>query len=140
MNPEEVKKDGRAFGTNQISVISEYINPDFKLIILSINRITRTGLLVVAKLLSCDEKQPSFIFRWDNRADALDIDITKVDSPERRLFLDERPGYKGHHSVKASGSDRSFHCDIAIGDTVYFKGLIGLTLSRELELLDSITV
>jgi len=50
------------------------------------NEITPTGLLVVAKLEPRKKSLPGFWFRWDEKADALDVDIEGVTANIKDLF------------------------------------------------------
>lgn len=138
MNPASIKKDGRAFGTNEIRVYYEDLDTNYELSVSSNNRISRTGLLTIGKLSSQDPDLPSFSFRWDNKDDALDVDIGNVNVLAQLSFLMGKSGNVGHKTLRVIGNDRSYYCEIVIDGRTFFRGLIAVSLSRELELLETV--
>ena len=132
MDKKEVIRNGRAFGVNEVKVKKYYIDKDYNLECYSKNRITKTGLLEVAKLKPKKKLLPEFTFRWDEKADALDIDILNVLFVVEKKFKKGINGYAGHHSKKVS-KNKIFKVFIKIPNRLIFNGLITSPLYREQE-------
>ena len=135
MKPEEVAiKDGKAFKTTEVKVIEKWIHPKYKMIKYRENRITDTGLLLVAELRPMEENLPRFLFRWDEKAESLDVDITDVSEEIKRKFKRGREGYEGHHPKRAPDEKEIiFEVCIRTPQGKVFEGKISFGLFRELE-------
>jgi len=135
MKPEEVAiKDGKAFKTTEVKVIEKWIHPKYKMIKYKENRITDTGLLLVAELRPMEENLPRFLFRWDEKAESLDVDITDVSEEIKRKFKRGREGYEGHHPKRVPDEKEIiFEACIRTPQGKVFEGKISFGLHRELE-------
>lgn len=137
VNPKKVAtRDGKAFSTNKIEIKeTRYLNPKYEIAVCSTNPITPTGLLIVGKLNPKETGLPDFCFRWDEKAEALDVDIDGVSEAEKEDFKNGRNGYQGHHTIRiASSNDRIFELDIGTPQIKVFTGCLSVCLNRELEL------
>lgn len=135
MKPEEVAiKDGKAFKTTEVKVIEKWIHPKYEMIKYRENRITDTGLLLVAELRPMEENLPRFLFRWDEKAESLDVDITDVSEEIKRKFKRGREGYEGHHPKRVPDEKEIiFEVCIRTPQGKVFEGKISFGLFRELE-------
>jgi hypothetical protein len=75
---KKVIRNGRAFGVNKVKADIHCIDRNYNLECYSRNRITKTGLLEVSALKPQRKSLPEFRFRWDEKADTLDVDILTV--------------------------------------------------------------
>ncbi len=133
LDERKVIRDGRAFGVNEVKADTYHIDKDYNLECYSKKKITRTGLLEVAILKSTKKLLPKFIFRWDEKADTLDIGILNVSYINKRSFNSGINGYTGHHP-KRVGRNKVFKVFIKTPDRIIFNGLITSPLHREQEL------
>ena len=138
MDKRKVIRDGRAFGVNEVKANIHYIDKNYNLECYSKNRITGTGLLEVAKLEPKKKLLPKFRFRWDEKADALDVNILNVSYVNEKSFNKGINGYAGHHTKRVS-KDKIFEVFIKTPNGVIFNGLITSPLHRELELTTGIS-
>ena len=81
-----------------------HIAPDYELNEPSRSEIDEQGLLKVGELKAKKSDLPSFVLRWDEKADSLDIDIQGdpevVTKETKDYFRRGIKGYKGHHPVR----------------------------------------
>jgi len=130
LDKRKVIPDGRAFGVNKVKAGVHYIDKNYTLECCSKNRITETGLLEVAKLKPKKKSLPEFKFRWDEKADTLDVDIYKNGKLCNELW--DTDGYNGHHTKRVS-KDKIFEVFIKTPNGVIFDGQITSPLYRKLE-------
>jgi hypothetical protein len=127
------KRDGKARSAPKISEQHTFIHADYE-IALKYQPIEGTGPLVIAELKPRDTKigaLPPFVFRWDERANHLDVDPVKVSKAETSQFQDGIGGYYGHHTVRLSSSPRVFAADIGWHAERIYQGQITFNLARE---------
>lgn len=134
MDREKVAiRNGKAFKTNEVTVKADLIDARYKSSIYSNKKITDTGRLIIGELKPQDETLPGFLFRWDEKDDRFDVDITNVSKNKKRKFEHGEGGYRGHHRRRIHDEEnRTFEVDIKIPDFQVFKGKIGFGLHREL--------
>jgi hypothetical protein len=122
------KKDGKAFRTHKVKVEDGYfVAPDYELRLFEEQKISATGLLKVLELVPSDPRatDPSFIGRWDEKANHLDIDATDANGN-----IDKSVRFTGHHP--AALPDRRFAVEIRTdGGKLVFKGIVSFGLGRE---------
>lgn len=135
MNKEKVAiRNGKAFKTNKVEVKQDYIDARYELFRYPRNEITPAGLLTVGELKPKDETLPGFLFRWDEKAESLDIDIKNISEGIKKKFTREIEGYDGHHTKRVPDEkNRTFEVGIKIPEMPVFKGEISFGLHRELE-------
>jgi hypothetical protein len=113
-----------------ITYESEYLMPDYDLEILENNIIWKQGLLLCGKLTPKRHTLPGFSFRWDEKADALDIDMNG-ESKHVKDWKYSRNGYAGHHATKTKKEGRHFHISIKTPTMKVFDGSILFNLARD---------
>ena len=135
MDKEKVAiRNGKAFKTNEVKVKQDYINANYKLILSPRTEITPTGLLTVGELKPKGKTLPGFLFRWDEKAESLDIDVKNVSGKIKKKFERGFGGYNGHHTKRAlDDKNRIFAISIKIPGMAVFEGEISFGLHRELE-------
>ena len=128
MDPRKVIPDGRAFGVNEVKADIDYKSKDYDLECYSALKPKRESL-------------PEFVFRWDEKAESLDVDILNVSENAKRKFRQEVEGYRGHHTRRIPDcKDRRVYetlIEMPLFGTV-FRGRIVAPLHRKLELSSSI--
>jgi hypothetical protein len=126
MDREKVAiRNGKAFKTNEVTVKADLIDARYKSSIYSNKKITDTGRLIIGELKPQDETLPGFLFRWDEKDDRFDVDITNVSKNKKRKFEHGEGGYRGHHPRRIHDEEnRTFEVDIKIPDFQVFKGKI----------------
>jgi hypothetical protein len=98
---------------------NRYLDPDYSLRILPISAVTPTGLLAVLRLAPTVPGLPSFVVRWDDKQNTIDVDL-EGNASDREAFKLECNGYKGHHPSTVSVEPRVFKIDIQLpGRKVY---------------------
>ena len=135
MDREKVaSRNGKAFKTNEVKVNLDYIDARYELSHYPKNDITPSGLLTIGELKSRDKSLPEFLFRWDEKAESLDVDIINTPEVNKRKFKSGKEGYGGHHPKRiADEKNRTFEVDIKIPNFQVFKGKVSFGLHRELE-------
>jgi hypothetical protein len=100
-----------------------YCNSDYRLELYQKREVTSTRWLVIAQLKPEKPSLPEFCFRWDEKADQLDVDM----KPEHKDWGGEKNGYEGHHPKKVSPG-RRFDVSIKIPGIDVFHGIISFSL------------
>ena len=107
-----------------------YLNPDYDLEILQENKITQQGLLLCGTLKPKLDSLPEFWFRWDEKKQELDVDMRR-DSKHKEDWVNEKNGYKGHHTVRMKKEGRHFKVSIETPAMIVFGGVISFNLARD---------
>jgi hypothetical protein len=136
------KRDGK---TRKIFNITEnHTDLDNKYIAFfpPISEIGTTGLLKIGNLNPADAeryKLPIFRIRWDEKADAVDVDAydSQTDSIIRE-FEDGRNGSWGHHSQKLDTKPRTFAIEVGWEDKLIYSGQVSFNLHKEAEFINRI--
>lgn len=110
-----------------------YRNPEYKLKLYKTAKIQTNNLLIVGELKPIKRSLPGFWFRWDEKANALDVDIRSVPDSIKDLFEKGKEGYGGHHTKKVISDKRIYEADIRIPHTHVFHGFLGFHPFREVE-------
>jgi hypothetical protein len=123
VDPERIKNwSGRTSKVTDLVVAPTYLHDGYEVVHCD-DILTSTGRLEVLKLAPKGGDGPSFVARWDNHAEALDIDMRDASDPGQADFKSGRGGYRGHHTVRAADPDRrAFSLRIETPENV--KGLI----------------
>jgi hypothetical protein len=132
------KRDGKVFRTFNIEEEHSFLSDKYGLIIPNpVIEITVTGLLVVMRL-EPEETQtgiiPSFLFRWDEKALALDIDPENASEDEKNKFKAGHAEYSGHHTKRVNLDQWLFEINIIWNGEKIYCGQINFNLDREIEL------
>lgn len=133
MDRKDVKQDGRVWGLKEVIIKVDFINPDYKIIPHSHSKITKTGLLTIAKLSPLNHSFPEFIFRLDENKvggsyGELDVDIYIKGKRNNTLW---EKGYKGHHTERIASVDgRVFKVEINSPSVKIFTGFIKFSVIR----------
>jgi len=88
------RKNPKVISVSKVKIKGK-VNPEYK--IYSDEPTTSTGLVQVIKLLSQNRDLPYFIFRWDEKAENLDVDIYNVSNEGKEKFKKGVNGFSGHH-------------------------------------------
>lgn len=122
--PKSIKEDGRVFHLTKIEVTTIYKHPLYALEYQDTAALGPTGAwsVIVIKHAS---GWPVYKGRWDEKADAFDIDKFP-DSKSKAV-----KNFQGHHTKKSKGSFHQF--EIAIEDPKsLFTGIISFHVTRKL--------
>ena len=133
MDPDKAAKIRMARGTNTIGESNSLLSNNYEIIVRSETRITATGLLVVAELRPKQATLglPSFLFRWDEQANHLNVDPTGVSEDQVRKFISGKMGYGGHLPIRSTLESRTFHTTISWDNTTIYEGDIVIPLKFE---------
>jgi len=101
-----------------------YCDKDYILEEYKERRTAPDGRLVIAELRNKEGIPPSFLFRWDEKDDQLDVDIQGVSETLVKYFKKGKGGYKGHYPPKVQSDGRVFEVDIHIPDKHIFCGYV----------------
>ncbi len=135
MDPKEVKnRDGKARETIDVSEHHSYLDSRYEIVCFSHSENGLTGRLDVARLhpkADSDTTLPSFLFRWDEKANALDLDVKNAEVTKTRRFKKGVAGFVGHHPKRLPGEGRRFQVEIHWDNTKLYDGQVAFSLSRE---------
>jgi len=114
-----------------------YLDSDYSLGKVPISAVTQTGLLVVLRLGSVVPGLPSFVVRWDDKQNAIDVDL-EGNACDCDAFRHERNGYRGHHPVTISVEPRVFKVDIQLPKRKVYEALLTFNVGRSVTLAESL--
>jgi hypothetical protein len=142
MDPKNAKQSRMARGTNTVGEFHSRLDDDYEIVTHSECRITETGLLVVAELKPKNARHglPGFLFRWDEKADHLNVDPIGVIGDQMEEFKSGKPGYAGHRPVRSSSESRSFCITIRWNNRTLYEGDITIPLKFETSIKERIGV
>jgi hypothetical protein len=111
--------------------IENYINPEFELKIHP-GGLSETGLLSIFEISPKDEESmfPTFVARWDQNKETLDIDLKNTSPDELELFKSEKVGYSGHHPIRLNTPSRTFKVDIRTPSHHIFTGNVSFNINH----------
>ena len=115
-------------------VYDYYCDREYKLKLYKTAKIKPNNLLIVGEMKPQKRSLPGFWFRWDERANALDVDILGVPDSIKDLFKKGEGGYGGHHTNKVISDKRIYEADIRIPQTHVFHGFLGFHPFREVKI------
>jgi len=101
----QINKRGRVAKVINLEVNTTVIHQDYR----SEPRdgiLSETGKLEILKLVPKSGDGPSFIARWDQRPQQLDIDMHGASPSAVKKFKKDRGGYKGHHTSRTADPDK----------------------------------
>jgi len=114
-----------ALGAFNVSVQGGfYCDTDYILDLYKEPRTVPNGRLDIAELQRKDGSPPSFLFRWDEKVNQLDVDIRGVSRKIAGRFEKGEGGYAGHHPLKVQSDALIFEVDIYIPDKHIFNGCV----------------
>lgn len=127
------KENGKVFSIGKIECVETfYRDKNYALQLYCNNRIGETGFLDIGKLSSDKQGLPEFIFRWDEKKEALDVDICISGKRDNRLW--KLRGYEGHHSTRIYREEgRVFELKVNVPCRKIFHGRIRVPVNRKLE-------
>jgi hypothetical protein len=97
------------------------------------------GWLPVLKLVPISREDPSFIARWDQQKEELDIDILGVSESERNDFKNNRSGYSGHHTNRGANTNKHvFDINIDIPGCKIFEGSVSFSKTNDIRPKDTV--
>jgi hypothetical protein len=144
MDPQKVAmKDGKARRSNSVELTHlELLSDRYCFQTLQESPVTDHGMLVFFYLLPKVMDWPTFVGRWDENADTVDIDPLRemVSSEEWQKVRNDEPGYQWHQGKVVDRVNRLISFDFTFRGMPIFKGLIKVGILRELALNDSIQV
>ena len=114
-----------------------YLDLDYSLRIVPISAVTRTGLLAVLRLQPTVPGLPSFVVRWDDKQNTIDVDL-EGNVIDREAFKLERNGYKGHHPVTVSVEPRVFKIDIQLPRRKVYEARLTCNVGRSVSIAETL--
>jgi hypothetical protein len=126
-------RDGKARRVRNVTEAHRYVDNRYVMTLYSGNHTTPHGHLLVGSLQPrvSDGAWPTFEFRWDDRGDILDVDVSNVSKSEMAEFKTGTDACYGHHARKMASSSRVFEADIVWKGLRVYSGQIGFSLERE---------
>ncbi len=131
-------KERKVGGSTSVKIYKNYLSSEYEVKMYCEQEASDTGLVKFCELIPRHLHLPKFIFRWDERGEALDVDIHINGKPAKKLWNES--GYSGHHpqKIEDKGYNRGYNIDIKIPGRQIFLGVIDIGLSFELKIKDSI--
>lgn len=129
-----VKRDRMVRGARSKGEMRMKLDPRYEMTVFISRKITETGRLDIGELKPKDlisGTLPSFVFRWDEKDSALDVDPENASKAEIVKFRRGTPEYYGHHTKKISSNGRVFEADIVWQGQKIYKGQISFNLDFE---------
>lgn len=119
-NGKDIFRHDAAFNKE---VSTDYIDPGYTLDITEHSKMSDTGLLTLFMIKpNKGSNFPLFAVRWDEKEQAVDIDIISSNPTICKLFKAGKDGYCGHHASRISESPRLYKIEIKIPDKKIFVG------------------
>ncbi|MBM3155788.1 MAG: hypothetical protein FJ004_00700 [Chloroflexi bacterium] len=106
----------------------EHLDEDYTVQVPKESKTTEQSCLVVGGLEPKADLLPRFSFRWDQKANHLNVDIHGVNNTEKTRFERGENGYSGHVAQKVEQHGRFFDINILIPSKRVFKGRISFNL------------
>jgi len=103
-------------------------------------RTAPNGRLVIAELRSKEGTPPSFLFRWDEKDNQLDVDIEDVPDTVKKCFKHGTEGYAGHRPRRVQSDGRIFEINIRIPEKQIFHGYVKFNINHMAEATVSIGI
>ncbi|MSR71603.1 MAG: hypothetical protein EXS50_02990 [Candidatus Taylorbacteria bacterium] len=134
MNKKSVYRKGglNIFRVDKVSnlTINPFVSPEYILNIVN-EPLSETGLLVLFKIDPREDVSlPSFVARWDQNYETLDIDILNIEKGVATLFKGGKGGYEGHHPVRISQSTRTYKVSIKLPTKDIFSGNVTFNINH----------
>ncbi|MFA5056174.1 MAG: hypothetical protein WC562_08430 [Dehalococcoidia bacterium] len=107
-----------------------YCDKDYILEEYKERRTAPDGRLVIAELRNKEGVPPSFLFRWDEKDDHLNVDINGVTNTIAESFKKGKGGYKGHCPKRRKSENTTFEVDIRILDKQIFHGYVKFNINH----------
>jgi hypothetical protein len=106
------KKKFKVTGGRNTEVTCEFLSGDYSEPTCSKPaKAGETGLLEILRIEPKQTGLPTFVGRWDQRANSIDIDLLG-DPSEARMFAMQKPGFRGHKTRTTSERPRVRALDI----------------------------
>jgi hypothetical protein len=92
----------------------------------------KTGYLQVLKIVRKDGANPYFVARWDQKDEALDIDIVGASNSASKRFKAGTYGYSGHHTNRSTDpGTRIFDITIRMPKGLIFDGTASFSVTYQ---------
>jgi len=144
MDPQKVRKqDGKARKSNSVELIHlELLSDHYCFQTLQGSSLTDHGMMACFYLLPKIMDWPTFVGRWDENGDTVDIDPVKdmVGADEWQKVRNDEPGYQWHQGKVIDKTNRIIALDFTFRRMPIFKGRIKVGVLRELALEDSVQI
>jgi hypothetical protein len=118
----------------------EFIEEGYELITKNQSEITKTGLLTIFSLIPKNNGNPSFVGRWDQLQEVIDVDILNVEEQHVRAFRSAKHGFRGHRPQRISQDPRTFLVDISLPSGAVFKGTFTLNIGWGVQMPETLQV
>jgi hypothetical protein len=132
-----IAKTIKAESAFEIISQNHYLDEDYALNKVPISIVTPTGLLAVVRLEPSVAGLPSFVIRWDDKQNTIDVDL-EGNAGDRDAFRHERNGYRGHHPVTISVEPRVFKVDIQLPKRKVYEALLTFNVGRSVTLAETL--
>jgi hypothetical protein len=86
--------------------------------------------LDIAELRSKEGIPPSFLFRWDEKDNQLDVDIQGVSRTVKHCFKHGIRGYAGHRPQQVQSDGHVFEVDVRIPKKHIFHGYVKFNINH----------
>ena len=131
------EKTAKAESAYNIGPQNLYLDLDYSLKVVPISAVTPTGLLAVLRLEPTVPGLPSFVVRWDDKQNTIDVDL-EGNATDREAFKLERNGYKGHHPATVSIEPRVFKIDIQLPQRKVYEALLTCNVGRSVTIAETL--
>jgi len=88
------------------------------------------GRLVIAELRPKEGTPPSFLLRWDEKANKLKVDIQGISSTLEKSFEQGTGGYAGHYPRRVQSEGKVFEVDIRMPEKHVFNGYVKFNIKH----------
>ena len=129
--PEE---DGRVWEIHNLSARTDFIHPDYELIIYPTSSIGPTGKWVLFEIKH-KNGYPVFRGRWDEKASSVDVDKVTITPGGEEKFSKK---FVGHHTDRTDLTRWAFDIEIAPRSGLVFSGSVCFNVFRRVAIVEAI--
>ena len=127
---------------SKVSLSIQYRAPNYRIDPSQESNISETGRLVLFRLEPLVSNLPTFVARWDQNKQTVDVDLIG-DSIQQLLLKFGLAGYQGHHPTRVE--EGAFKIDIRVSRTRICEGVLtfianwSVSVADKLDLSDSVS-
>lgn len=136
---QNASQSGIVSKVSNLEVSHHYLRPEYKIEICDGKLDMENGLLSIAKIVPTSGSGPSFIARWHQRTEELDIDMRGASEDEIGMFERSESGYSGHHTTPILDANKHvFQVNVSTPHRAIFEGTMSFSKTYDIRPKDNV--